>query len=159
MHFFLLFYILFFQTLVAEELKIKSIITLNDKVPSECGLSFETLKTTTKILIKKTKKGTTTFFSIDSKGEKLKNANIKTFSQDLNKLLSLKTLDSQNISIEKKTDEDQTTAFFQELLIGGGTLEINDKKIEIKGPVDSKVRLEYLFCTGEMFLPNYETNK
>ena len=65
----------------------------------------------------------------------------------------------ENISIEKKTDEDQTTAFFQELLIGGGTLEINDKKIEIKGPVDSKVRLEYLFCTGEMFLPNYETNK
>ena len=159
MHFFLLFYIFFFQSLKAEELKIKSIITLNDKVPSECGLSFETLKTTTKILIKKTKGGTTTFFSIDSKDEILKKANIKTFSQDLNKLLSFKNLNSQNNSIEKKTDENKTTAFFQELLISGGTLEINDQKIEIKGPVDSKVRLEYLFCTGEMFLPNYETNK
>ena len=28
---------------------------------------------------------------------------------------------------------------------------INDKKFEIMGPIDSKVRLEYLFCTGEMF--------
>ena len=159
MHFFLLFYIFFFQTPKAEELKIKSIITLNDKVPSECGLSFETSVTATKILIKKTSKGTTTFFSIDSKDETLKKANIKTFSQDLNKLLSFKNLNSQNNSIEKKTDENKTRAFFQELLISGGTLEINDQKIEIKGPVDSKVRLEYLFCTGEMFLPNYETNK
>ena len=32
---------------------------------------------------------------------------------------------------------------------------INDKNIDIMGPIDSKVRLEYLFCTGEMFLPNY----
>ena len=122
-------------------------------------MSFETSVTATKILIKKTSKGTTTFFSIDSKDETLKKANIKTFSQDLNKLLSFKNLNSQNNSIEKKTDENKTRAFFQELLISGGTLEINDQKIEIKGPVDSKVRLEYLFCTGEMFLPNYETNK
>ena len=79
------------------------------------------------------------------KGEILKKANIRTYSQDLNKLLSFKTFDSQNISVEKKTDEDQTTAFFQELLIGGGTPEINDKKIEIKGPVDSKVRVRVSF--------------
>ena len=104
MHFFLLFYIFFFQTLAAEDLKIKSIITLNDKVPSECGLSFETSKTATKILIKKTKEGTTTFFSIDSKGEILKKANLRTYSQDLNKLLSFKTLDSQNISLRLLKD-------------------------------------------------------
>ena len=36
-----------------------------------------------------------------------------------------------------------------------GNLFFNDKKFEIIGPIDSKVRLEYLFCTGEMFLPNY----
>ena len=51
------------------------------------------------------------------------------------------------------------TFFFQELLIGGGALLIDENKHEIKGPIDSKVRLEYLFCTGEMFLPNYESNK
>ena len=58
-----------------------------------------------------------------------------------------------------KTDQDLTTFFFQEILIGGGLLKIDDKIYEIKGPIDSKVRLEYLFCTGEMFLPNYESNK
>ena len=36
---------------------------------------------------------------------------------------------------------------------------INDKNIEIMGPIDSKVRLEYLFCTGEMFLPNYDRKR
>ena len=144
---------------MAEELKIKSIIVLQDKVPSKCGLSFETSETVSKVLIKKTKEGTSTFFSIDSKVKKIKKANIKTFNQNLNELLNFDKFNSGKNSIEKKTDENKTTAFFQELLIGGGTLLINDEQFEIKGPIDSKVRLEYLFCTGEMFLPNYETNK
>ena len=144
---------------MAEELKIKSIIVLQDKVPSKCGLSFETSETVSKVLIKKTKEGTSTFFSIDSKVKKIKKANIKTFNQNLNELLNFDKFNSGKNSIEKKTDENQTTAFFQELLIGGGALLINDEQFEIKGPIDSKVRLEYLFCTGEMFLPNYETNK
>ena len=49
--------------------------------------------------------------------------------------------------------------FFQELLIGDSIVSVNDQNYDIKGPVDSKVRLEYLFCTGEMFLPNYESNQ
>ena len=49
--------------------------------------------------------------------------------------------------------------FFQEILISGGELIINNSKFQITGPIDSKVRLEYLFCTGEMFLPNYEQNQ
>ena len=40
-----------------------------------------------------------------------------------------------------------------------GNVLIDQSSYEIKGPIDSKVRLEYLFCTGEMFLPNYESNK
>ena len=48
------------------------------------------------------------------------------------------------------------TKFFQEILINGGSFLINNEIYEIIGPIDSKVRLEYLFCTGEMFLPNYE---
>ena len=51
------------------------------------------------------------------------------------------------------------TFFFQEILIGGGSLNVDDVLYEINGPIDSKVRLEYLFCTGEMFLPNYEANQ
>ena len=50
------------------------------------------------------------------------------------------------------------TFFFQDLLINGGTILINKNNHQIKGPIDSKVRLEYLFCTGEMFLPNYKRN-
>ena len=50
----------------------------------------------------------------------------------------------------------KTTMFFQELLISGGIIKINNLEYQIIGPIDSKVRLEYLFCTGEMFLPNYE---
>ena len=42
------------------------------------------------------------------------------------------------------------------LLGGGANVLIDQSSYEIKGPIDSKVRLEYLFCTGEMFLPNYE---
>ena len=49
--------------------------------------------------------------------------------------------------------------FFQEILISGGKILINEKIYEVVGPIDSKVRLEYLFCTGEMFLPNYEKNR
>ena len=45
------------------------------------------------------------------------------------------------------------------LVIGGGNISIDQSSYEITGPIDSKVRLEYLFCTGEMFLPNYESNK
>ena len=50
----------------------------------------------------------------------------------------------------------QNFQLIQEILIGNSNLIINGKNYEIKGPIDSKVRLEYLFCTGEMFLPNYE---
>ena len=32
----------------------------------------------------------------------------------------------------------------------------NDDKFEVSGPINSKVRLEYLFCTGEMFHPKYD---
>ena len=45
------------------------------------------------------------------------------------------------------------------ILISGGKILINNKTYEVIGPIDSKVRLEYLFCTGEMFLPNYEKNR
>ena len=68
-----------------------------------------------------------------------------------------------NFETNEKYDEKQIIEnldiFFQEILISGGKILINEKKYEVIGPIDSKVRLEYLFCTGEMFLPNYEKNR
>ena len=105
--------------------------------------------------LKKNKKGTSTIFTVESKNEIINKVNIKTTNVNLFKLMNSNIKKSKKIFIESITDENQTSAFFQELLIGGGDLLINDKKFEILGPIDSKVRLEYLFCTGEMFLPNY----
>ena len=106
-------------------------------------------------IIKKNRNGTSTVFNVQSKKEILKSANIITNSVNLNKLLDGKFIESKNILIESVTNENETSSFFQELLIGGAEMIINDKNIDIMGPIDSKVRLEYLFCTGEMFLPNY----
>ncbi len=155
MHFFSLLYIFFFSIVTANNLKVGSIIKLDNNIPSECGLSFETSTITSKVIIKKNKKGTSTVFIVESNNEFIKTANINTNSIDLLKLLKSNIKKSKQIYIESITDENETSAFFQELLIGGGNLFINGKKIQIIGPIDSKVRLEYLFCTGEMFLPNY----
>ena len=155
MHFFSFLYILFFSVATASDLTIRSIIVLDNKVPSECGLSFETTDVVSKVTIKKNRNGTSTVFNVQSKKEILKSVNIITNSVNLNKLLDGKFTESKNILIESVTNENETSSFFQELLIAGAEMFINDKKIEIIGPIDSKVRLEYLFCTGEMFLPNY----
>ena len=155
MHFFSFLYIFFFSVAAASDLKIRSIIVLDNNVPSECGLSFETTDIFSKVTIKKNRNGTSTVFNVQSKKEILKSANIITNSVNLNKLLDGKFIESKNILIESVTNENETSSFFQELLIGGAEMIINDKNIDIMGPIDSKVRLEYLFCTGEMFLPNY----
>ena len=155
MHFFTLLYIFFFSVANAKDLKVRSLITLDDNVPSECGLSFNTSEMISKVFIKKNKEGTSTVFSIKSNNETIKKANIKTNSINLIKLLKKEVKESKDLFIESITDENKTSAFFQELLIGGGEFYLNNKKFEILGPIDSKVRLEYLFCTGEMFLPNY----
>lgn len=159
MHFFSLLYIFFFSFVAARELKVSSIITLDNNIPTECGLNFKTSNSISKVIIKKNKKGTSTIFTVESKNEIINKVNIKTTNVNLFKLMNSNIKKSKKIFIESITDENQTSAFFQELLIGGGDLLINDKKFEILGPIDSKVRLEYLFCTGEMFLPNYESNK
>ena len=70
-------------------------------------------------------------------------------------MINVKNQSKTNYIIVGKTNVDSMTFFFQDLLINGGQLHINKKNYQIKGPIDSKVRLEYLFCTGEMFLPNY----
>ena len=83
-------------------------------------------------------------------------ANLRSFSNDINNILGVKPEINDEFTISNITKNDDMTLFFQEILIGNSNLIVNGKNYEIKGPIDSKVRLEYLFCTGEMFLPNYE---
>ena len=161
-----LFYTLFFfffNVLNATEINISSIITLENKIPNKCGINFQILNTKSydvSVVIKKDSvTGTITSFSVKSKKEKIKNANILTSSDDINSIIKMNNSSHNDYFIESSSDENKTSQFFQELLISGAKILVNDKKYEIVGPIDSKVRLEYLFCTGEMFLPNYEKNK
>ena len=159
---FVIFFLLSnFSNLNANDIRINSIITLENNIPKECGLNFKILdknKTSdTKISIKKNKdKKTTTFFSSKSDNFRIIDANIISPNVDLKKLLIKKNQDKKKFEIENTTDLDKTNMFFQEILISGGKILINEKIHEVVGPIDSKVRLEYLFCTGEMFLPNYQ---
>ena len=117
MHFFSFLYILFFSVATASDLTIRSIIVLDNNVPSECGLSFETTDVVSKVTIKKNINGTSTVFNVQSKKEILKSVNIITNSVNLNKLLDGKFTESKNILIESVTDENETSSFFQELLL------------------------------------------
>ena len=162
---FIIFFLLInFSHLNASDIRINSIITLENNIPKECGLNFKILEenktSDTKISIKKNKdKKTTTYFSSKSNDFKIFDANIISPNVDLKKLLIKENQDKKKFEIENNTDLDKTNMFFQEILISGGKILINEKIHEIVGPIDSKVRLEYLFCTGEMFLPNYEKNR
>ena len=153
-----------FSNLKASDIRINSIITLENNIPKECGLNFKILEenkmSNTKVSIKKNKKNkTTTFFSSKSDHFKIVDANIISPNVNLKELLIKKNDNNTIFKIENTTDLDETNMFFQEILISGGKILINDKTYEVIGPIDSKVRLEYLFCTGEMFLPNYEKNR
>ena len=162
---FIIFFLLInFSHLNASDIRINSIITLENNIPKECGLNFKILEenktSDTKISIKKNKdKKTTTYFSSKSDNFRIIDANIISPNVDLKKLLIKENQDKKKFEIENTTDLDKTNMFFQEILISGGKILINEKIHEIVGPIDSKVRLEYLFCTGEMFLPNYEKNR
>ena len=101
-------------------------------------------------------KNTITTFSVVSDSYVVNKANLKSYSKDISSILNVKPQKNLGFTIQNETKNDEMNIFFQELLIGDSIVSVNDQNYDIKGPVDSKVRLEYLFCTGEMFLPNYE---
>ena len=134
-------------------------IKLKENIPEECGLSFSNEKEefTAELTVKKNDTNNTlTFFKVNSKNLNIDQANLRSFSNDINNILEVKPEINDEFTISNITKNDDMTLFFQEILIGNSNLIVNDKNYEIKGPIDSKVRLEYLFCTGEMFLPNYQ---
>ena len=139
--------------------KVSSVIKLQNNIPNECGLQFivdnKSSSYDTKLSIKKLENNeTVTFFSVESK-QKVKEADLTTSFGKISEIINVKNQSPVNYKINGKTNQDSMTFFFQDLLINGGVININKKNYLIKGPIDSKVRLEYLFCTGEMFLPNY----
>ena len=143
--------------------KVNSIIKLDNNVPEECGLSFifdhNDFLTEAMVYVKKTEgNNTLTQFKIISKNQ-VEKANIVTASLELNEIITQQIKSEPNLFMSGETNQDSMSIFFQEILIGGGNVLIDQSSYEIKGPIDSKVRLEYLFCTGEMFLPNYESNQ
>ena len=149
--------------IASASVKVNSIIKLEKNVPEECGLSFifdhNDFLTEAMVYVKKTKgNNTLTQFKIVSKNQ-IEKANIITASIELSKIVTQKIKSEPNFFMSGETNQDSMSIFFQEILIGGGNVLIDQSSYEIKGPIDSKVRLEYLFCTGEMFLPNYESNK
>ena len=153
----------FYFKITLASVKVNSIIKLDNNVPEECGLSFifdhKDFLTEAMVYVKKTDgTNTLTQFKIISKNE-VKEANIVTDSLELNKIITQQINSEPNFFMSGETNQDLMSIFFQEILIGGGNVLIDQSSYEIKGPIDSKVRLEYLFCTGEMFLPNYESNQ
>ena len=159
MNFFFLIILLLFSTSIQANVKVNSIIKLKENIPEECGLSFSNEKEefTAELTVKKNDTNNTlTFFKVNSKNLNIDQANLRSFSNDINNILGVKAEINGEFTISNITKNDDMTLFFQEILIGNSNLIVNGKNYEIKGPIDSKVRLEYLFCTGEMFLPNYE---
>ena len=159
MNFFYLITLLLFSTSIQANVKVNSIIKLKENIPEECGLSFSNEKEefTAELTVKKNDTNNTlTFFKVNSKNLNIDQANLRSFSNDINNILGVKAEINDEFTISNITKNDDMTLFFQEILIGNSNLIVNGKNYEIKGPIDSKVRLEYLFCTGEMFLPNYE---
>lgn len=159
MNFFYLITLLLFSTSIQANVKVNSIIKLRENIPEECGLSFSNKKEkfTAELTIKKNDTNNTlTFFKVNSKSININQANLISFSNDIHDILDIKPIINDEFTLTNVTKNDEMTMFFQEILIGNSTLIVNNKNYEIKGPIDSKVRLEYLFCTGEMFLPNYE---
>ena len=159
MNFFYLITLLLFSTSIQANVKVNSIIKLRENIPEECGLSFSNKKEkfTAELTIKKNDTNNTlTFFKVNSKSININQANLISFSNDIDNILDIKPTINDEFTLTNITKNDEMTMFFQEILIGNSILIVNNKNYEIKGPIDSKVRLEYLFCTGEMFLPNYE---
>ncbi len=152
-----------FSPIISAEIKLSSVIILESNVPKECGIKIdiidESILSSIKVTIKKNKKNNTSTYFLFNSDEKVSRANIFTDSQILSKIIQSKNSNKDYFEIESITNQNLTTQFFQELIISGAQIKVNEKKYQISGPIDSKVRLEYLFCTGEMFLPNYEQNK
>ena len=93
MNFFYLITLLLFSTCIQANVKVNSIIKLRENIPEECGLSFSNKKEkfTAELTIKKNDTNNTlTFFKVNSKSININQANLISFSNDIDNILDIK---------------------------------------------------------------------
>ena len=153
-----IFIIFSFQNINSTNLKITSIIVLDKKIPMKCGINVYNKDEEYNISLSIKKKNNETFVQLAFNSDKfnITKGNIITNSVDMGKFVNIEKKKNFNLFKEGLADVNNVSLLFQEFLIDGGTVKINDDEFKISGPIDSKVRLEYLFCTGEMFHPKYK---
>ena len=124
----------------------------------KCGINVYNKDEEYNISLSIKKKNNETFVQLAFNSYKfnITKGNIITNSVDMGKLVNIEKKKKFNLFKEGLADVNNVSLLFQEFLIDGGTVKINDDEFKISGPIDSKVRLEYLFCTGEMFHPKYK---
>ena len=124
----------------------------------KCGINVYNKDEEYNISLSLKKKNNETFVQLAFNSDKfnITKGNIITNSVDMGKLVNIEKKKKFNLFKEGLADVNNVSLLFQEFLIDGGTVKINDDEFKISGPIDSKVRLEYLFCTGEMFHPKYK---
>jgi len=124
----------------------------------ECGINIHNKVEKYNISLSIKKKDNKTFVQLALNSDKfnITEGNIKTNSVDIGKYLNKKEKKKFNLFKEGLADVNNISLLFHEFLIDGGIIKINNDELKISGPIDSKVRLEYLFCTGEMFHPKYK---
>ena len=124
----------------------------------KCGINVYNKDEEYNISLSIKKKNNETFVQLAFNSDKfnITKGNIITNSVDMGKLVNIEKKKKFNLFKEGLADVNNVSLLFQEFLIDGGTVKINNDEFKISGPIDSKVRLEYLFCTGEMFHPKYK---
>lgn len=154
---------LIFYSLKSKSLTYKSILIVENNIPNECGIEISKESNfVSKLSIKKIKRPNTELsFSLSSKNFEILKFNIESSNINLQQdLIKKKKISKVNFhQISGNMSFDKINILFQELFISGGILTINDNTFNLDAPIDSKVRLEYLFCVGEMFHPKYDDNK
>lgn len=149
-----------FNSLNGKTFAYKSILIVENNIPNECGIEIiKDQDFVTKLSIKKIEKPKTAIqLSVESKNSIIENFNIKsnTINLETELIKNDEIIKPKFNQIVGNMDFDKINILFQELFISGGELIFNGEKFILKGPIDSKVRLEYLFCVGEMFHPKYD---
>ena len=152
------FIIFSFQNINSTNLKITSIIILEKKITMECGINIYNKNEGYNVSLSIKKKNNETFVQLALNSDKfnITKGNILTNSVDMGKYLNFEKKKKFNLFKEGLADVNNVSLLFQEFLIDGGSIIINNDEFKVSGPIDAKVRLEYLFCTGEMFHPKYK---